>query len=404
MALLVGLALSAFTFAHYLPGLTVVWRSEVYAAALWGSLALGLLSGFYGCFRSNGFEKPESGPYLILPLGLIAAVILINVFFTVSGVDGRSRWQNGTLNSLGLVGVAVFALNIAIYGKSRFLAGLMVIFATISLPMSLLYDAAGYTNPKERFVFVDFSFQTLKGVSLIGAAGVAALVIAGAKDMRLAGRLALVGLALGAAVAILATASRGAAIALCFAGLSLLLKSKFRKPVYLWLWLLAGYAAMGMIVFSDEVIAQLACGFGEVLCRPSLRWGIWMQSMDHIIKSPWIGYGVDYRVPKLNAEGSWGNHNGLIGIATAQGLPVLCLFLAALFAACDRINKLADEFTQRFCLAMLAFSLCYFGSNLSNPFGVNEGQYLYFLIPFFLCFAAAAKPLSEQAQRPASFR
>jgi O-antigen ligase len=381
------LAVALFVFAHLLPGLSVPWRQELHQLAFWGSGAMAtalLLS------RKNDLVVLQRVLWQGWPLAaLLLLIIFENAVRWLSGHDQRSNWQNG-LHNLGGLGVAVLMAALIANGRVRWFLGVSAAMATIAIPASLLYHGLGHVNPKERFVFVDFSFQTLKGASLIGFGGVAALLLALESDASRRLRLWLALLLATCCGMIMLSASRGALLALIYAGVGVLLLGQLDSARRIFLFWVAGFAGIVLLIIFESGLCGQAQGFEGYACRPTLRQGIWLKTLEMLRDAPWLGLGVDFRVPRPDGKGSYGNHNGMLGLASAHGLAALGLFTLVLAVAARQLGRCRNDAVRRLCIIGLGYSLCYFGGNLSNPFGRNEGQHLYFLIPLVLCFAGGS--------------
>ena len=121
---------------------------------------------------------------------------------------------------------------------------------------------------------------------------------------------------------------------------------------------------------------------GSVIADPlesdaagSYRWVLWKGTVEHLVESPWTGFGVE---GLLNTYGVGTPHNEFLQYAAFFGIPVSLLYIAGCSTVLLRVFKSSKTMDKT---TMICFFVC-IGYLASSFFGVA----IYYTTPFIYVF------------------
>jgi O-antigen ligase len=172
------------------------------------------------------------------------------------------------------------------------------------------------------------------------------------------------------------------------------IRKRHRSWRLLALLAIASWALLTAAVIYGSVLQGALCQTTALACRPSVRPDAWQQSFQLIASHPILGVGSQFR---FDGPIFVHPHNGLIGVATFYGLPILAAFLALLVHTAKRIAQLAADDERLFAAVLFILALGYMGSDLSDPIRFVSTHYLFLWLPLFWAAVGGGRSASALA-------
>lgn len=363
------------------------------------ALAIGAFAtAWFLAIRDARAEGASLVPRDLLVLAFVAA-IAVRLLLPPYSVDGTGSPAAAT-RALLLAGL--YGLTIYVYARLPFehilwmIAGAALACVTIA---SVLYVVNPPTDA--RMVFLGRASHPIIGAGAIavGALAALALLVGSASDGRSRRTRIVIALMLAVlAAAVFLSGSRGPLISLGLAVLATPIILLFRSRGLIIALAIGAWALVTASVLLEAPLKQLLCPTIELACRPSLRHGVWSESIARIMQHPLWGSGYSFRF-----EGIPHSHNGYLGMALHYGIPMCVFFIALVVTALSNAAQLKDRQQRLFIASTLIFANGFMGSDLSDPVRFFNTHYLFLWFPLFLAFAAARKESGEaQVVEPAS--
>ena len=137
-----------------------------------------------------------------------------------------------------------------------------------------------------------------------------------------------------------------------------------------------------LVTFGNDV-EKIATNAEDADSAGTARWGLWRATWGYIKERPFIGYGLEGTVERLEADTSQQKvHNEYLDYAVEYGIPAALLYIGGLMSIFIKAlirRKSVDNVT----LICLVASLGYIGSAFF-------GNRIIFILPFFFIFLGLA--------------
>ncbi len=222
----------------------------------------------------------------------------------------------------------------------------------------------------------------IPGAGGAAAAALAGLALLATRRQAIPWRVVLAAGVAAALFALVLTHSRGPLLGV-LVGIAIVLWR--RQPAWLmWALVPAAFLAASALVPIEHFGRAAVCEEDDfLLCRPALRFPLWIQSLELIAAHPWAGLGERHQ---LNAGWLNNPHHVLLSLALYYGLPFALACLVAAGLLLRRAARLPDGPGTRWARAMLGFSAVYYAVE-SNPFGFLNVHFLFLWLPVAIVLA-----------------